>query len=162
MSAFHIQYTIHSHISIQELQFNIAGVHFKFSDINIHFQKDSTKITIEHIEIGSFFIIKRFQGGHPNLSIEIKKDSSIVIIVPEVRIISIPSLSLLRNIQSKLETLIPNDDSDDPLPTIHISSIFIRYLPMKWNKCISPISIGGTFKNFWDVWEHIVRAIIRI
>lgn len=154
-----VTYTIHKELHIREIDVNIGGLRFCVKNLRVLFS-DSISITIDEIAIGQFIVCKRFDRYVPIKIQFIQKE--IIVQIPEVRIYQNPPIRLIMNFKRKLETLIPNDDSDAPLPKIHMSSIFIRHVPTSWIRCISPISIGYNYKSIWEIWEHIVRAITRI
>lgn len=162
LEAFHISYSIHSSIYIQTARISIAGTIVELCDIRILFSDSDgfTTITIGDIRVPSIMTIRRFDIPM-NLTIRIL-DGIIHISIPEVRIVSHPSLRQLQRIQQWVQHILPPDDPNTSPPKIHISSIFIRHMITGWSRCISPISIGFSHTSIWEISEHIIRALTRI
>ena len=155
----HITYIIHKELHIREINVNIGGLGFCVKNLRVLFD-DSITITIDEIAIGQYIVCKRFDRYVP-IKIQFIH-SEIIIKIPEVRIYQNPPLRLIMNFKRKLQSIVPDDDNDAPLPKIHMSSIFVRHVPTSWVSCISPISIGFNYTSIWEIWEHVVRAITRI
>ena len=149
-----IVYTIHSDIFIESIDCKIGTFPLRFQHCSITFG-DSISFTFQSIHIGSFVSIMRYDR-ESNIQFLLQQPYKIQI--PEVRIHTRPPVSLLQSWKQSFKRWIPNEKSDEPLPQIHLSSIFIRY--HSWTKCIAPISTGT--KSIWELYEHVVRAIIRI
>jgi hypothetical protein len=89
----HVVYTIHSTIEIREITLRIAGITMRLHGVRILFLDDPdptrVEISVEEISFGSIFVIKRFHHEtQQGVVIKIQRDSSVVIHVPEVRILS--------------------------------------------------------------------------
>jgi len=104
-----IEYTIHSSITIREIVIRIAKIPLRLHRVRIEFLCDPEptriKITVDEISFGSMFVIKRFHNDSdpdPGCVIQIQRDSSILIQIPEVRILSWISLSTIQTIRSEL------------------------------------------------------------
>ena len=160
IEAYGISYIIHKKINLSKLVVSIGCFTCVLENVTIEF-KSPTTISIQSIQIQNFVTIQRFDRHIPT-QIKIMSSQLFTIRLPEIRIFSTPSISVLNNWKQSITKWIPKEEGDDPLPEIHISSIFIRYIPRKWFRCIQPISIGNNFKNIWEIWEHLVRAITRI
>lgn len=153
-----IKYHIHHSISAEYIKLIIKSFSASINDFSLTFAP-YLQFKFKNIQIQNYITVQRFDR---HLPIEFNLLKPITIRIPEVRIFQRPSLQTLKDWKQSIIQWVPQEESDDPLPEIHISSLFIRHIPTGWYRCISPISIGANFKNFWQIWEHIIRAVIRI
>ena len=89
-------------------------------------------------------------------------NTSITIKINEIRIFKNINFHTLTLIKKDIDNLIPQENSNNKMPIIHFSSIFVRFLPLGLYRCISPISIGGKYQSIWEIWEHIILSFTRI
>lgn len=156
-----VVYIIHKEISIRECIIKIGSLTITFHDIKVLFQ-ESIQITIHEIKISDCITIKRFDRIEPLLINLGKNNNGIMIRIPEIRLYRTPTISNMLQWKQDIQRILPTEESDEPLPKVHVSSIFVRHVPTGWFRCISPISIGFTYNTIWELWEHCVRAITRI
>ena len=153
-----VKYHIHQNISVEQLKITIKDFSISINSFYLTFQPQ-LQFKFKNIQLQNYITIQRFDK---NLPIEFNLSKPIILRIPEIRIFQRPSIQTLKQWKESIIQWIPNDESDEPMPEIHLSSLFIRHVPTGWFRCISPISIGANFKNFWQIWEHIIRAVIRI
>ena len=119
------------------------------------------QLHVKTIRIGTYITISRFDSSSPH--IHIQWGEKITISIPEIRIHSTPSIQLFQSWKASIDKWVPKEKSDDPLPEIHISSIFIRFVQFRnMVKTIRPISIGTQHQSIWELWVHIIHALIGI
>ena len=151
---YNVQYRIHEYITVQSVEISINTLSIFLHMVTLRFNP-TFHVLFESLEVKPFVTVKRFDKNEP-IMLEWKQPYSIRI--PEVRIHTRPPVSLIQSWKSSIDAWIPKEKNEEPLPVIHISSIFIRF--HSWCRCIAPISTGN--KSIWELYEHIVRAVIRI
>ena len=153
-----VVYTIHSTITIESIQCTVGSFPVSIQSFQCLFQTP-IQFSLSSLSFLHYASIQRFDRTIP---ITFSLSKPYILRIPEIRIFHRPSVTTLTQWKHDISLWIPNEETNDPLPEIHLSSLFIRYMPTQWYRCLSPISIGSSFKHVWDIWEHVVRAVLHI
>lgn len=149
-----VRYVIHETISVQSAEVKIGDLSFTLHDIRVTFSSP-IQLSFQSVHLDSYVTMRRFDRNEP---MQYLWKEPYIIRIPEVRIHKRPSLSMVQRWKHSVERWFPKESNDAPLPIIHVSSVFIRY--RSWTRCIAPISTGN--KSIWELYEHVVRALMRI
>ena len=146
-------------IRIGEITGQIGSFSFTLEQAQLNITEK--QLHIKTIRIGPYITISRFDSSSPH--IHIQWGERITIQIPEIRLHSTPPIHLFQSWKASIDKWVPKEKSDDPLPEIHISSIFIRFVQLRnMVKTIRPISIGTQHQSIWELWVHIIHALIGI